>query len=559
VRIALVTTPPSVRSGIGDYTRHLLPYLRALCSVDVFVHEGQGEEGWAGEEARLASTLDPRSYDQVLYQLGNEQAHAFMPRMIRSIGGTVAQHDWVLFDMATSAWPALARGGPKGHALAMREGGLSQAGVYLGNWIERRRQRQRRERPLSTEGLEGSLLFGWHAFEGGTRWTSDFAGLRIPAQDVKRVRIEIHPTPGRRLRVLAGDRALGEGDGDCLDVHMAPSARPELVLMTTGVKVTVDQRRHGDTRRLGSAVRRVTWEDSSGEHELDLAGPCASAPTTVQLSRDRFRLALNRSVVRFADAFLVHSRYVRDRIRAERGDHVPIGVLHHGSEERWRDGERRETRRDLGLPAHWVDSCLVVSFGGVQAHKRIDKVLEGLALARKQRGDLRLVLAGSLNSGDFDPHRMVERLGLADAVRFTGYLTEEQAWGWLHASDFAINLRGPTTGGTSGGIFQAFSVGRSVIVSDAAEQRELPRDCVVPVPLGPDEVAVLARELVRLRDHPGRRDQLEASVRQFVREHCHWSLVARKYADHLASFPRARASRRGLIAMRIALQRSALA
>jgi glycosyltransferase involved in cell wall biosynthesis len=194
----------------------------------------------------------------------------------------------------------------------------------------------------------------------------------------------------------------------------------------------------------------------------------------------------------------------------------------------------------------------------VQAHKRIDKVLHALALARQQRSDVRLILAGSLHARDLDPVALARQLGISDAVRFTGYLTEVEAWDWLHAGDFSINLRGPTTGGTSGGIFQAFSVGRSVIASDAGEQKELPEGCVVKIPLDENEVGALARELVVLRDDPARRDRLETNVREFVRTQCHWSVVARQYADYMRQVPRARASRRGLISMRIALQRSAL-
>ena len=127
MKVALVTTPPSLPSGIGDYTRHLLPYLREHCDVEVFVEHGVDDPGWGSERARQVSELAPREFDQILYQLGNELSHAFMPRMIRAIGGTVVQHDWVLFDMALRAFPALARGGAKGHALALREGGPAQA------------------------------------------------------------------------------------------------------------------------------------------------------------------------------------------------------------------------------------------------------------------------------------------------------------------------------------------------------------------------------------------------------------------------------------------------
>ena len=47
-------------------------------------------------------------------------------------------------------------------------------------------------------------------------------------------------------------------------------------------------------------------------------------------------------------------------------------------------------------------------------------------------------------------------------------------------------------------------------------------------------------------------------MREFVRTQCHWSITSRQYAEYLRSFPRARASRRKLIALRVGLQRSAM-
>ena len=45
---------------------------------------------------------------------------------------------WVLFDLALAAFPALARGGPKGGLLALREGGFEQLRSYWANWNDRR-------------------------------------------------------------------------------------------------------------------------------------------------------------------------------------------------------------------------------------------------------------------------------------------------------------------------------------------------------------------------------------------------------------------------------------
>ncbi len=550
MKVALVTTPSSVRSGIGDYTRHLVPYLREHCEVQVFVDPAFSGRAWlesSGERARGADELNPRAFDQIVYQLGNERSHAFMPRMIRALGGTVVQHDWVLFDLALATFPALARGGAKGHALALREGGLRQARVYLRNWIERRRQRRRPAPLRDASELEGTLLYGWHEPEADGRWTTDHAGLRIPDDQVEEVRFEIRADRGREIAISEEGRLLFRGSAGVHRMRSARRDRPLLLLSTDGIRVTKEQRRHGDSRRLGCFVQRIAWRGARGERELDLRSPCALRETMINLARDRFELPLNRSVVRFADAFIVHSQYVGERILRERNAATPIGVVHHGAERRWKDEDRRETRRKLGLDGAWLDSFLVASFGGVQYHKRIESALQALALARQSRGDVRLVLAGSLD-GEFDPRPLTAKLGLEDAVRFTGFVPEEKGWEWLHAGDVALNLRGPSSGGTSGGIFQAFSVGRPVIASDAAEQKELPDSCTVKVPLDGVEVEALARTLVELRDDPHRRAELEAAARRFVDEECHWGIVAKRYVEHLESFPRARSARRRLVA-----------
>ena len=557
MKVALITTPPSVRSGIGDYTRHLLPYLREHCDVQLFVEPGTGEEGsaaWLGEELRTVDQLRPRDFDQVLYQLGNEGHHAFMARMIRAIGGTVMQHDWVLFDLAMSAYPALSRGGAKGHLVALREGGIRQAQLYSKNWLDRRRQRTRPIANIDPAGVPGTILFGWHEPEATGRWTSDRALLRIPDSEVECVEFDLHAEPGRSVRILQGERVLFEGGSGVHQVRPENADQPVLSIETRGIKVSPTQRKYGDNRRLGCCVQSVGWKNDAGVCELDLSLPSAYVDTPVTLSRDRFLLPLNRSVVRGADSFIVHSDYVRRLIMEERNATTPIGILHHGAEARWGDKERSETRDKLGLDKKWSDSFLITSFGGVQPHKRIDKALEALALVRKTHDNVRLVLAGSLAADGFDPKGMVERLGLENAVRFTGFVPEEVGWDWLHAGDIALNLRGPSSGGTSGGIFQAFSFGRSVIASDAAEQRELPDSCVAKVPLGDEEVPRLAQLIRELCDNPERRAHLETEVQRFVNEECHWKVVAKQYAEYLDAFPAPRVSRRKLISLRVGLQ-----
>ncbi|MFT4708949.1 MAG: glycosyltransferase involved in cell wall biosynthesis [Planctomycetota bacterium] len=564
MRVALVTTPPSVRSGIGDYTRHLLPHLREHCEVVLFVRpdsdELQGRAGWIGEQPLSILDLDPNEFDQVLYQLGNEFNHAFMMRMIRLTGGTVMQHDWVLFDLALANYPALVRGGAKGHLMAAREGGAAQARLYMQNWIDRRRERNSRTSIPTCVDDVGQLLAGWHAQEGAGRWVADEALLRIPAEGVTRVEVELGSEPGRKLElsVQNGPRVsficTKECAGAALVLESDSMDEPLVSISTDGITVSAEQRSHGDGRRLGSFVSSVKWTDADGEHHLDLSLPATHPLRPVDLSRDRFRLPLNRSVVDYADAFIVHSDYVGGQIKARRGAKLPMGKLPHGSSKHWqaeaRKEDRRETRRRLGMDPDWCDGFLVVSFGGVQAHKRIDHVLAGLAEARKSRDDIFMVLAGGWHVDDLDPVGIARMLGVDHCVKFTGYVEEEEAWDLLHAGDVSINLRGPTSGGTSGGIYQALSLGRAVIATDAAEQSELPDDCIPKVPLGGDESEAIGQLFVELAGDPKRCKALEKAARRYVDEDCYWGVVGKQYADYLASFPKAKASPAAIAAMR---------
>jgi len=97
----------------------------------------------------------------------------------------------------------------------------------------------------------------------------------------------------------------------------------------------------------------------------------------------------------------------------------------------------------------------------------------------------------------------------------------------------------------------------SVIVSDAAEQCELPDACTVKIPLGAGEVESLAGALVDLAKDPARRQNLEAAVRRFVDEECHWGKMAEQYAQYLERFPGPRVTRKSLIAMQLQARRTA--
>ncbi len=547
MKLALITTPPSVNSGIGDYTRHLLAELSRHAQIELFVEHGKEGETLLGRKMHSVRTLEPRAFDTIVFQLGNEIAHAFMEPLLRRIGGTVVLHDWILFDLALAAHPALARGGIKGLALAWREGGSEQARVYLENRLMRRRAPGEAEAAIDPKRLDGTLLDGWHEPEPLGRWTSDLARARLSGNAVEQVKITVVSEPGRRIELSCAER---RAHAQCtnakreweLELDLRGVRDPILCLAVNPLSLSDEQQRNGDTRRLGAFVKRIRVREAGGEHDLDLSSRAAAPLAPMGLFRDRFRLSLNRSIVRFADAFIVHSDFVREKIVRERGAGIQVAVVRHGAEPRWSDEPRSLARARLNLPADWRNGVLLTSFGSLQAHKRVEPLLAAFAAARQTRADLRLALIGAEDRESLDVQALVRSLGLEGSVRLTGRVEESEAWTWIHAGDFAVQLRGPSTGGSSGGVFQSLALGRAVIASDLDEQRELPADCVLRVAPGAAEVEQLSRLILDLAGDPARRAQLELGARRFVENECSWSRVAALYAENLARFPRARAS-----------------
>ncbi len=186
----------------------------------------------------------------------------------------------------------------------------------------------------------------------------------------------------------------------------------------------------------------------------------------------------------------------------------------------------------------------------MQPHKRTDQLLRGLARARERDSRLRAAIVGPLFPEELDAVQLARDLGLEDFVRFPGYVTEERSLDWLRAGDVAVNLRGPSTGGTSGGVYQAFSAGRAVIVSDADEQRELPAGCTRRISMGGGEVDELAACFNELASAPDVLAGMERAAREYVDTECSWERVARRYVELLQKFPGPRSARRSLIAMR---------
>jgi glycosyltransferase involved in cell wall biosynthesis len=524
LRVALVA--PSPGSGIGDYARALAAALRPLC--ELLVHSPAPLAGEAPLDA-----LDPARHDHVWWQLGNERGQAPLAAGLERHGGVLTLHDWVLFDLACARWPELARGGAAAVWRAWREGGAEAARVVLDH--ARARRDWKLHPPACAEDAD-IWLDGWHEPEVGGRWSGRVARLRVGSRGrggPASVLVALHAPRGRRIRLVARDmdEARVQGDDARHELELAVRLPCTLEFSATGSRLLAGQAACGDARDLGAHIVGVEVRDASGARQVDWTRP-SRHPAPPALSTRRFELALNRSALRAARACFVHSEELATRVRAARGG-LPVHVVEHGAAEEPAGIDRADAQRLLGItPGKFI----VASFGGVQAHKRIAVLVEACARARRERPTLELLLAGAPDP-ELDLDALLARHGERDMVHRLGRVEEERIPLVLAASDLCVQLRGPSTGGTSGGVHRALAARRAVVASDLAEQRELPDECVLKLPQDADEVDRLARWLVRAHDEPERLRAMERAAGEHVRARAAWSVVARRQVELLEATP----------------------
>lgn len=223
---------------------------------------------------------------------------------------------------------------------------------------------------------------------------------------------------------------------------------------------------------------------------------------------------LCQSVIDVSLGVLAHSRFLGNAVTALQPG-VPVGYVPMGIPLPESTESKTAARRRLGLPA---DGFVVASLGEVTEQKRIGEVLGALQHWAASGGDFMYAIVG--NATGFDVQSVVAATGLTGKVRVTGRVEPNVFHRYLQAADVCINLRYPTAGETSASALRSMATGLPVIVSDVGANRELPDACCIKLPVGGDEVPLLAAVLGWLKDHPAARAALGENARAYVaREH----------------------------------------
>jgi len=247
-------------------------------------------------------------------------------------------------------------------------------------------------------------------------------------------------------------------------------------------------------------------ERAHGERGRALAERSIRGPRVPVWDLDPWAFPLSRGVALDATAVIVHSRLVRGAVLRDVPGARVVEIPHHVVPAP--RTPPAEARRALGLPPARV---LAVTLGIVTPAKRIDKLLEGLALLPPRERPFLFV--GGAVAADDPLRRLAADLDLGADVAFGGYLAEDDFWKAASAADLAVNLRFPTMGETSGAVCRLAGFGLPVLVSDVGWFRELPESFATKIPVQGEEVERIADALRRLAADRQERERRSARAK----------------------------------------------
>ena len=269
--------------------------------------------------------------------------------------------------------------------------------------------------------------------------------------------------------------------------------------------VSLMERRHGAEG--GEAARRV------------LLG---------QFPEALFKFPLSEEAIGSARGIIVHSEYMAGLVREVRPDTtlsvVPMGVPLPPLID------KAEARARLGLDPGLF---LVTSVGHLNPYKRVSATLRAFKALLMEVPQSLYLLIGS-RSPNYDPQRQIDMLGLVERVQSTGYVSREEFYLYLAASDVCLNLRYPTAGETSASLLRIMGAGVPVLVSRTGSFEELPDSAAGKVDIGEIEEELLLEYLLVLAREPEVREAMSQAARRYVAEHHTMEGAARGYLEFVA-------------------------
>lgn len=160
-----------------------------------------------------------------------------------------------------------------------------------------------------------------------------------------------------------------------------------------------------------------------------------------------------------------------------------------------------------------AEAPTVAYVGRLHPIKRIDRLIEAVAIARHEIPGLRLDIVGPGERHERELRDLARRLGVADAVRFRGFVPVQEKLDVLARAHVAALLS--ASEGLPMAALEAMACGTPVVLSAGCHLAEVHGRGGIVVPGGAQDAAAAIVEL--LRDH-ARRATLASGARAFARD-----------------------------------------
>ena len=298
----------------------------------------------------------------------------------------------------------------------------------------------------------------------------------------------------------------------------------EAALKNPGVVVMHESNLHHLITDL--TIRRDDWDAYIAECEYNggaKAREFAIKVRALETGPDYEGVAMTRRLLERARGVIVHSRYMRDEMRAA-GYAGPVAVIPHGA---WIPPvDRMAYRHRLGLDE---TIPLIGIFGFLKPYKRIAESLRAFRRLVRVTPTAKMILVGEPHP-ELPVEGMIRSMGIEANARVIGFAPIEDFVGYLAACDIVLNLRYPTVGESSGTLLRSLGLGKAVMVSEIGSFQEFPDDVCLKIPVGAGEEDLIFEYMNLLTARPEAARALGMRAKEYVATECNWKVVAKKYA-----------------------------
>ncbi len=204
---------------------------------------------------------------------------------------------------------------------------------------------------------------------------------------------------------------------------------------------------------------------------------------------------------------VTHSNFIFDRVKKDYSNMLTkINLPFVATKSLYKNKQKKD------------EIILITTLGNVNPNKRIDKVVEAIAINPNLKKMVKYVVIGSLENIGYVKYvkELITKYNLSGTVELKGYLEEDKLHKYLSESDIVVNLRKPSMEGASWSVLEAMSYEKPVLVNDTGSFSELPDNSVIKIDLESKEVKRISEKLEALVLNPTLRKKIGKQARKII-------------------------------------------